>query len=470
MSELEQHRQKIRELDQRILTLIKERLDIGLQLSHIKQSLSLPTIDTDAEQSAIDNLVRTAGKLGVDIPFTRRLGELLIEKSVEVQNEQRSIEPTKSKDQLLKEIIELTLGMVAQGHKITRFDIGEPNFPPPQSVIREATAVLRKKKIIGYGPAAGLLDLRKELASDLSKEHHVNIHPDQILITPGARFAVFAAFMSFVSELERVVIPQPAFPAYEECVSLTKSRPIPVAASLENNWELNLSELETELRKGVRMLILNTPNNPTGKVIGKDKFHDIVQLARKYDTLILSDEVYDKYVRSKAPSILDEECENSIYINSFSKRFGLTGWRVAYLVASKEYTKRIIRIINTAITCVPEFIQRAAITALKEGEASAERNRKSILRKIDITCQELEKIDVEFYKPDGAFYVFPRSTKPKFDSVKFATRLLKNEKVSVIPGQSFGDYSTFFRLAISVPEMQIPKAIKSIGSAIERWS
>ena len=455
-----------------MLTLIKDRLNIGIKLSEIKHSLGLPIIDTDAEQAAMDNLVRTSAALGVDISFARQLGELLIEKTIEIQNNHRSAgQPAKkSKDQNLKEIIELTQAMLVDGKKIARFEIGEPNFPPPQPVIRELTTVFKKKKIIGYGAAVGLPELRKKLAVELSNEHHVRIDPDQIVITPGARFAIFATVMSFVSELERVVIPQPAFPAYEECVSLTHGRAIPVAASLDNNWELNFSKIEAELRKGARMIVLNSPNNPTGKVISKDKFHDLVELARKHDTLVLSDEVYERYVHSKAPSILDEEYTNSIYVNSFSKRFGLTGWRIAYLVTSKEYAKRIRRIIHTAVTCVPEFIQRAALIALKQGESDAERNRRSILRKVDLTCRELSKIDVEFYKPDGALYVFPRSNKPNFDSVKFATKLLKEQHVSVVPGESFGNYPAFFRLAVSLPEAQIPNAIRSIGKAVEHWS
>jgi len=298
----------------------------------------------------------------------------------------------------------------------------------------------------------------------------VRIDPEQVLITPGARFGIFATVTSFVSELERVIIPQPAFPAYEECVSLRQGRTITVNSSLEDNWDLDLAKLEEELQKRPRMMILNSPNNPTGKIINKEKFHAIVELANKYGTLIVSDEVYDKYARSKVPSILDEEYKNSVYINSFSKRFGLTGWRIAYLVTSIEYAKRIKRIVQTALTCVPEFIQKAALTGMKRGETDAKRNRRLILRKTELTCRELDKIDMEFFKPDGAFYLFPRSNKPNFNSVEFATKLLKEEHISVTPGQSFGDYPAFFRLAVSLPERQIPRAIKSIGEVVENWS
>lgn len=433
----------------------------------MKQAQGLPTIDADAEQITMDNLVNSATRLGIDISFARQLGELLIEQTIQVQENNK---PRQSKDQLLKQIFELTQKLGAEGKKITRFEIGEPNFAPPESVIKGLTSSLRKNRIIGYGPAAGLPELRKALALEISEEHGTTIDPDQILITPGGRFAIFATIMSFVSALDRVIIPQPAWPAYEECVGLTKGRVIPLTTTLERNWELDMSALEAEMRKGTRMLVLNSPNNPTGKVVNKKRFHEIVELARKYDTFVLSDEVYEKYVRSKAPSILEEDYANSVYINSFSKRFSLTGWRIAYLVTTKEHAKRIRRIIQTAVTCVPEFIQKAALIALKEGKSDARRNINSILKKVDLTCRELDKIDVDFYKPEGAFYVFPRAKKKNFDSAKFANDLLKERQVSISPGQSFGDYPAFFRLAVSLPERQIPNAIKLIGKAVESWS
>ena len=467
MDSLEDYRLQIHEIDRQILTLIKNRLDIGIKVSEVKKTRDLPIIDANAETATMDNLITTAATLGVDGSLAKRLGTLLIGQTIEVQNANIS---KQSKDQLLKRIVELTQQMLLEGVHVTRFEIGEPNFPPPRQVIRELSGSFRKSRIIGYGSATGLPELRTKLAEELSNEHHVRIDPEQVLITPGARFGIFATVTSFVSELERVIIPQPAFPAYEECVSLRQGRTITVNSSLEDNWDLDLAKLEEELQKRPRMMILNSPNNPTGKIINKEKFHAIVELANKYGTLIVSDEVYDKYARSKVPSILDEEYKNSVYINSFSKRFGLTGWRIAYLVTSIEYAKRIKRIVQTALTCVPEFIQKAALTGMKRGETDAKRNRRLILRKTELTCRELDKIDMEFFKPDGAFYLFPRSNKPNFNSVEFATKLLKEKHISVAPGLSFGDYPAFFRLAVSLPERQIPRAIKSIGEVVENWS
>jgi aspartate aminotransferase len=435
-------------------------------LSEIKKTQGLPTIDTDAEKITMENILSNSKKLGIDESFARQFGELIVEQTIHVQELQR---PEQSKDQLLKGIVELSLKLTSEGKKITRFESG-PNFVPPESVIRNLTSTFRKRNIVGYGSAAGLLELRKALAEDLSEEHNTPIDPDQILITPGSRFAIFATIMTFVSGLERVIIPQPAWPAYEECVGLTKGRTIPLDTAIEDDWDLNLSKLEDEMRKGARMLVLNSPSNPTGKVIDKHRFHEIVDLARKYGILVLSDEVYEKFVHSKAPSILEEDYDDYVYINSFSKQFSLAGLRIAYLVTTKERVKRIRRIVETAVTCVPEFVQRAALVALKKGKSHARRNIDHILEKVDLTCKELTKIDVDFYRPDGAVYVFPRARKMNFDSAKFATELLMHKQISISPGQSFGHYPAFFRLAVSLPERQIPNAIHSIGKAIEDWS
>lgn len=466
LASLEEYRSKIRQTDKQLLSLIKERLSLAGKVAHVKKNQGLPTINLDAEDATMLNLSQYASELGISTLFAKRLGELLIEEAVRVEDESR---PHQSKDQMLKEIFELTQKLTGRGVKVTRFEIGEPNFPAAPDAIKALSSTFQKKKIVGYGPAAGLPMLREALADDLNRRHGTKIDADQILVTPGARFGIFGTITSFVSSLERVVIPQPAWPAYEECVSFVNGRTVALNTKFEENWNIDVAALESELKKGAKVLVLNSPSNPTGKVIPEKKFREIVDLAEKYETLILSDEVYDNYVRSRAPSILETSNDNFVYINSFSKQFSLTGWRIAYLVTSKERAIRTRRVIQTAMTCVPEFIQNAALVAIKKSEKSAQRQVNAILRKVDLTCRELEKINVSFHKPEGAFYVFPKANKPNFDSAKFARQLLEQHHVSISPGQSFGDYPAFFRLAVSLPEAQIPSAIKAIGKAIDEW-
>lgn len=467
LSTLEEYRTRIRENDKQLLNLIRERFSLAERIAAIKENEGLPLLDPDAEQSAMGNLRGTAEEIGISRDFARRFGELLIGETVHVEERGK---PKQSKDQILKQIVELTLKLDSQGRPVTRFEVGEPNFPPPPQVIRGLTEVFRRKKVIGYGPAAGLRELRTAIAGELSAEHSVRIDPDQILVTPGGRFGIFATISSFISQLDRVLIPQPAWPAYEECVDFVKGRVIPLNTTLEAGWEIDLGQLETQLRKGVKMIVLNTPSNPTGKAISRKKFNEIIELAQRYDTLVLSDEVYNKYVHTKAPSVLEGLNENYVYVNSFSKQFSLTGWRIAYLVTTKEKAMRIRRVTQTIATCVPEFIQHAALIAIKKGRREAQRNIRGIMKKVELTCRELSKIDVSFYKPDGTFYVFPKAKKPNFDSLTFAKQLLEEHGVSISPGQAFGEYPEFFRLAVSLPAAQIPGAVKAIGSAIDAWS
>jgi aspartate aminotransferase len=463
---LAEYRLKIRETDKRILVLVKERLEMGTRVAGVKHERGLPTIDVDAEQATITNLIQSADELGVEKTFAERLGELLIEETVRVED---TAKPTQSKDQLMKEMFELTQKLISEGRRVTRFEIGEPNFPAPKAVIQGLNSTFRKKKVIGYGPAAGLPELRKAIAAELTQRHRTKIDPDQILITPGARFAIFATITSFVSSLERVVITQPAWPAYEECVNFIKGRVVPLKTAFEEHWDVDLDALELELKKGVRLMVLNNPCNPTGKVISNEKFKGIVDLAAKYNTMVLSDEVYDRYVHSPAPSILESDYDNFVYVNSFSKQFSLTGWRIAYLVTTKENALKIRRVLQTAITCVPEFIQNAALVAMKRSRVEAQRNIKAIMEKVAFTCNELSKIDISFHKPEGAFYVFPKANKQNFDSLVFAKQLLEKHGVSITPGQSFGEYPEFFRLAVSLPRTQIPAGVKAIGEVIDSW-
>lgn len=466
LSSLEEYRAQIREKDKQLLALVSERFSLVHKIAEAKRIRGIPTVDPDAEQTVMSNLVQASKELEIDPSFSTKLGDLLIEESVKLQQTSDG----QSRDQLMKEIFELTQKLVSQGKRVFRFEIGEPNFQPPPGVVGALTKSFRHKKIIGYGPAAGLLELRRALALELSEEHDVRIDPDQILITPGGRFGIFSTITSFVSQLERVVIPQPAWPAYEECVNFAKGRGIPVNSTLENDWVIDLGKIELELKKGARMIVINSPSNPTGKMIAQKEFGQLVELAQRHKAIVLSDEVYSKYTRSKSTSILEHETDNYVYINSFSKEFSLTGWRIAYLVTTKEKALRIRRIIQTAVTCVPEFIQRAALVAIKKGRREAQHNINNILNKVDVTCRELSKLPVSFYRPDGAFYVFPRANKEDFDSIKFSRQLLEDSHVSISPGQSFGNYPAFFRLAVSLPKAQIPSAIKRIGRAIENWS
>ena len=213
------------------------------------------------------------------------------------------------------------------------------------------------------------------------------------------------------------------------------------------------------------MIIINNPNNPTGIVYGRDTVKGIVELALDHDLIILSDEVYSELAPPGFESILNyPECK-SIYIQSFSKTYGMTGFRVGYAVSSPEIIRGMARLQSLTVTSVPEFIQYAALEALKCQE-EAEKYRELTEKRIEVACKELDKLPVKYKRPEGAFYIFPRIEKEGFDSVPFAWKLLREKGVCVTPGTAFGKYPAHIRISIPLKEETIKEGIKKIGELL----
>jgi aspartate aminotransferase len=465
---IENARTLVRDVDRQIVYMIGKRLELVREIAQLKQESKQPIIDAETEHLVMQNILDASDDVQLNERHGRSLAGLLIDISVDFQREQQGLSQDVSKDQLLKRTFEKVQILQRKGIPVTRFEIGEPNFQPPTAVYDRTIAALQERRIFGYGPAAGLRELREAIANELAERYRTTVDADQVLIVPGARFAIFASILAFTSMGDRVIIPQPAWPAYEESVSYARARAIPLAAKLEEDWNIPMNDLEANLRGSAKMLVLNSPSNPTGKALDRKQFDEVSRLAQKHNCIIVSDEVYDRYVHKRVPSILEYPDSDYVYVNSFSKQFSLTGWRIAYLVTRKERVPALRRMIQTAVTCVPEFIQEAALHAIKQGRAEAQTKVEEILRKVSYTCNELGKIDVSFREPEGGFYVFPKVNRPNFDSVRFAEFLVDEYRISVSPGSSFGDYPEFFRLAVSVPTEQIPGSIKAIGDAIAK--
>jgi aspartate/methionine/tyrosine aminotransferase len=242
-----------------------------------------------------------------------------------------------------------------------------------------------------------------------------------------------------------------------------------VSTKLEDEWEINLAALEEALELRPKLLVLNIPNNPTGKVLSADRFEEILELAGKYGTTVLSDEVYASYCQGPVPSVLDYPENKAIYINSLSKEFSMTGWRVAYTVADEETIAKMRRIIEITLTNVPELVQRAALAALRDPSSEAAAGRRKIARHLRIACKELRKGDFEFHTPEGGFYIFPRMKRRQIDSEKFARQLLAKHAVGAMPGSVFGEYKGFLRLAITDSENAVRTGIRRIVKAMNEW-
>lgn len=460
-------RRELRSLDSQLIDILARRHRLINKIGLLKRKLEIGAIDPVAERLAMENFVASATKDGLEENYARRVAELVIQASVETQ--MRSRAPAASSDAVLKQFSEIMMKAEQKGRKLIRFDIGEPRFRTPRAAIREAARSLGRSPTMLYGSSSGLTELADGIATRLNEYYGTRLRRSNILIVPGARFGIFAAIRTNVSSLDRVVICQPAWPAYESYMNLVGARALKVSTSLEDGWDIDLTSLEEALKLRPKMLILNYPSNPTGKVLSAKRFQEVLELAKKYRAIVLSDEVYASYSATRAPSALEYPDSEAIYINSFSKEFSMTGWRVAYTVADEQRIGRMRRIVATTITNVPEIAQRAALAALNDpsGEAAASRHR--ISRRLGIACQELRKGDFEFYPPDGGFYVFPRMRRRGIDSEKFAKHLFAKYSVGVMPGSIFGGYTSFLRLAITESEDAVRTGIRRVVKAMNEW-
>ena len=460
-------RADVRTVDSELVGLLARRFRLVRKIGQLKKQLKASVIDPATEKAVMENFLASATRTGIDKSYARRLANLVIEGSVGIQ--MRPKKKVTTGDSMLKQLSETMRKAEREGRKLIRLDIGEPRFRTPRAAIRGAKRCFDQSAMMLYGSSAGLPALADAIAERLNRQYGTKIGRSNVLIFPGARFAIFAAIFSSVSSLERVVLCRPAWPAYESCVAVAGGRTLSVSARLEDEWDINLTALEDTLRLGPKMIVLNNPNNPTGKVLSAKTFQEIMQLAAKHHVTVLSDEVYASYSDTLAPSVLEYPDSEVIYVNSFSKEFSMTGWRIAYAVADEERILGMRRIVETTLTNVPELIQRAAVAALKDTSDDAATGRRRISRYLRVACEELRKGDFEFCPPEGGFYIFPRMRRRGIDSEKFAKYVFEKYAVGILPGTIFGEYRDFFRLATTESETAVKTGIRRIVRAMNEW-
>jgi len=337
----------------------------------------------------------------------------------------------------------------SEGKKIIHLEVGEPDYLPPVNVKNELLKTFEKKRI-HYTQTNGVPMLRKLITQERS------VKEENVIITPGARFAVFSAMVSNISVGDELIISEPAWPAYRDCANFIGVKVKAVRTNVEQKWELDLDQLEQLITSNTKMIVLNSPNNPTGKIIREREIDEILKLARKNDIFVLSDEVYSMYSYIPYKSILDFGYDKSIMVSSFSKSHAMTGFRVGYAISSKDIIDRISKIQAIAITSVAEPMQYAAIAAMN---SNVTKNITLMKKRLDFIKRELENLPCEFINPDGGMYYFVRFNNST-DVNKIIFNLL-NEGVAVAPGLGFGEtYFDFIRISACQPTKLLNDGLK----------
>ena len=432
MTELEELRKRIGEVTIEMLSLLKTRTDIAQEIGKIKNQQGMNVSNESREDELRELVKKQCQEIDFDSRSALKFLNFLLNESIKVQSSESNTHLAiflKAKE------------LEQQGKKIIHLEVGEPDFQPPDSV-KNSLSEIYDKGFGKYGPVKGLPEFRKKLAEFSNHHFGANVSSENIMVTPGARFGIFLAITTLLIPNEEIIIIEPAWPAYRQCAINAGIKVRSIKTTLDNNWEPKIDEILKCVNENTKMIVLNYPNNPTGKILSKVLQDQIVDIAKKHNLYILSDEIYSNYSNQKWSSILSYGYENTIVTQSFSKSHSMTGYRIGYLISSQDNVERLSKLQALCLTNVSEPIQYTAMNSLNDDVTKNVEIINERLTKLEQICNEM---NLEFVKPDGAMYIFARTKNP-INTSKLSEELLDNG-LAIAPGIGFGDYNEFFRIS-----------------------
>jgi len=458
--ELEDLREQVAETTSQIVKLVAKRDGLARRIGEIKTKGALPMESDSVEDALYRRVLQECHDLGLDERLGTKLLGMLISESKKAQGIKSGLVPITPMMMMAK-----AKEIESQGKALIRLDVGEPDFHPPKAVIDAVSKALYSFKTY-YTVGRGIPELLSALQGYLQRKYSYRPAENQLMVTPGGRFAVYAALATALSEGDSAIVIEPNWPAYREGIDYVGAKAITLRTSLEDGWEASPEEIKESIRPNTKAIILSYPCNPTGKIISKASFKEIVGIADDAGLTVISDEIYNDYAYKPCPTILDDLPKKYVLTSSFSKAWSMTGFRVGYALAPPETVSKMLKVLGLMITCVPEFIQLGAVKAL-DCDKEVARNSKAIKARIEAVSKELDKIDgLEYDKPDGSIYVFPQAVDKRFDSSAFAMELIEKKGVTISPGTGFGDYPRCFRMSLGQPEAKLVAGVRKIGELL----
>lgn len=330
----------------------------------------------------------------------------------------------------------------ATGRDVIHLEVGEPDFDTPAH-IRAAAQRALDEGYTHYGPPLGMPVLRQAIAADAEARKGFHVHPDRVVVVPGAKPIMFYAIMALVDEGDEVIYPDPGFPIYESMTRFVGGRPVPIPIRQEHGFRLDPDELVRLVTPRTRLIILNSPANPTGGVLTRDDLERIAVVARERDIVVLADEIYGRIVyegEHVSLASLPGMADRTIVLDGFSKTFAMTGWRLGYAIVPEVLVAPMSRLIINSVSCTSAFSQIAAAEALAGPQDEVDAMVAEFRARRDLIVDGLDSIPgISCLKPSGAFYVFPDVSGTGLSGAELADRLLQEAGVSVLAGTAFGD-------------------------------
>ena len=433
MSDINDLRNKMDEVTLEIIKLLKNRTDIAKEIGEIKKSIGKGITDESREENLRGKVIALCKDIGLDESIATKFLNFLLNESVKVQSMNK---------QTHLSIFLKAKSLEEQGKKIIHMEVGEPDFLPPP-VVKNALEEVFDKGFLKYGQVKGMPIFREALVKYISEKFNANVSQDNIIVSPGARFSIFTAITTLLNPGDEMIVIEPAWPAYKDCALNAGIKVRTINTTLESKWEPSLEQMRNTINPNTKMIVLNYPNNPTGKILPEKLQEGIVELARKNDLYVLSDEIYSQYAKSDWKSILSYNYEKSIVTQSFSKSHAMTGFRIGYGIADAKIIEKMAKLEALCLTNVSEPIQYIALKAL---EADISDNTNTVQNRLEVLIQKAKEMGLDFIIPDGAMYLFARINQEGFDGVKFANIALE-KGLAVAPGEGFGDYKNFIRIS-----------------------
>ncbi|HJT80332.1 MAG TPA: pyridoxal phosphate-dependent aminotransferase [Chthoniobacterales bacterium] len=363
------------------------------------------------------------------------------------------------------EVLVKARALEAKGRDIVHLEIGEPDFDTPANIIDAATDALHKG-FTHYGPSAGLPPLRETIAQYVSETRRINVSPDEVVVVPGGKPIIFFSILALAEEGDEVIYPNPGFPIYESMINYVGAKAVPIRLREDMEFRLDVDELAALINDRTKLIIINSPQNPTGGVLEKNDIDGIARAIGDRNIMVLTDEIYSRLIfEGEHHSIMsiDGMKERCILLDGFSKTYAMTGWRMGYGVMRADLALQVARLMTNSSSCTASFTQIAGVEAIRGPQESVEKMCAEFKKRRDVMVAGLNKIKgFSCLLPKGAFYVFPNITKTGWPSKKLADALLDEAGVAGLSGTAFGDFGEgYLRFSVA-------NSIEKIEMALDR--
>ncbi len=358
----------------------------------------------------------------------------------------------------------------SRGRHVVHLEIGEPDFDTPINIVEAAVDALHLG-YTHYGPSAGMPDLREAIAEDVSKSRGIKVVPEEVVVVPGGKPIIFFTMLALVEKGDEVIYPNPGFPIYESMINFVGGKAVPIPLREARDFRLDGNELQSLITDRTRLIILNSPQNPTGGVLTKDDTYDIASAIEGRDIMVMSDEIYGRLVfegEQFSISAVEGMKDRTIILDGFSKTYAMTGWRMGYGVMRADLATHISRLMTNSNSCTASFTQMAGIEAIRGDQSAAEQMRLEFEKRRNVFVRGINQIKgFSCRPPKGAFYTFPNITQTGWSSRRLADALLDDAGVAALSGTAFGAFGEGhlrFSVANSVENLQMAL------DRIEQWT